>query len=344
MKFYKDHGLGQMDEKEETFEELCLFIPESIPRHQRVILRKNIMESIWMDMSWTRTPTWMSHAPKNWGTTQHGKLSTDNWRVICTVHLLITLIRLWGKKTGCMKDILAHFMDLVSAVHIANMQVTSPNHIQTYNTHIQWYTWKLKALFPDENLKPAHHAALHIRDMLHLFGPNHSHSGVHYEQYINFFHHMNTNEKIGEHRIGHSFSCSISHDDLITGQLEATLLKTSARSANLCALLSDNEDIWDSMQDLITTMNKISQEDVHGFRLASILDPSLPTFEPRSKLDPQVIEDTLHRLLCDLLDHSMDGVVMPKDANFMKEISYHRVVYMLSTSSGFWDSSIMFRE
>ena len=37
MKFYKDHGLGQMDEKEETFEELHSFVPESIPRHQRAI-------------------------------------------------------------------------------------------------------------------------------------------------------------------------------------------------------------------------------------------------------------------------------------------------------------------
>jgi hypothetical protein len=333
-----------MDEKEEAFEELRSFVPESIPRYQRAILGKNVMESIWADMSRTRTPTWMSRAPKNWGTTQRGKLSADNWRVICTVHLPITLIRLWGEKTGRMKEVLAHFMDLVIAVRIANMRVTSPNHIQTYDTHIQRYTRKLKALYPDENIKPTHHAALHIGDMLHLFGPNHSHSGAHYERYINFFHRMNTNEKIGEHRIGHSFSCSVSHDDLITGQLEATLLKTSARSANLRALLSDNEDIRDSMQDLITTMDKINREDVRGFRLASILDPSLPTFEPRSNLDPQIIEDALHRLLCDLLDRSMDGAVMPKDANFMKEISYRGVVYALSTSSGFRDSSIMFRE
>jgi hypothetical protein len=98
------------------------------------------------------------------------------------------------------------------------------------------------------------------------------------------------------------------------------------------------------MQDLITTMDKINREDVRGFRLVSILDPSLPTFEPRSKLDPQVIDDTIHRLLCDLLDRSMDGAAMPKDANFMKEISYRGVVYALSTSSGFRDSSIMFRE
>ncbi|KIM43799.1 hypothetical protein M413DRAFT_68706, partial [Hebeloma cylindrosporum] len=129
-----------------------------------------------------------------------------------------------------------------------------------------------------------------------------------------------------------------------TGQLEVTLLKTSARSANLRALLSDNEDIRDSMQDIITTMSTIDREDVRGFRLASILDPSLPTFEPRSKLDPQFIEGTLHELLCDLLDRSMDASVMLKHANFMKEISYRGVVYALSTSSGFRDSSIMFRE
>lgn len=97
-----------------------------------------------------------------------------------------------------MKEILDHFMDLVSAVQIANMCVSSEGQIQAYNMYMERYIKNIKTLYPDQSLKPTHHAALHIGDMLGLFGPNHSHSGPHYERYINFFHHVSTNSKIGE--------------------------------------------------------------------------------------------------------------------------------------------------
>lgn len=155
------------------------------------------MEVVWEDMRRTVLPTWISPAPPNWGTSQRGKLSADNWRVICTIHLPVTLIRLWSDSSERKKLILAHFMDLVSAVQIANMRITSEHQIQSYNNYMTRYISGIKTLFPDQNLKPAHHAALHIGDMLGLFGPNHSHSGPHYERYINFFHRTNTNSQIG---------------------------------------------------------------------------------------------------------------------------------------------------
>lgn len=58
------------------------------------VLGKDVMEAIWADMTPTELPSWVSEASYNWGTMEQGKLSTDNWRVICTVHLPITLIRL----------------------------------------------------------------------------------------------------------------------------------------------------------------------------------------------------------------------------------------------------------
>lgn len=150
-------------------------------------------------MTATVLPSWISPAPRNWGTAQHGKLSADNWRVICTIHLPITLIRLWsqdGVDTRYM-DMLQHFMDLVIAVRIANMQVTSDEQIECFTAHITRYTAQITTLFPDETLKPNNHMVLHLPEMLGLFGPNHSHSGPHYEQYINYFHSVNTNTKVG---------------------------------------------------------------------------------------------------------------------------------------------------
>lgn len=155
------------------------------------------METVWADMKRTQLPTWISPAPPNWGTAERGKLSADQWRVICTIHLPITLIRLWGDETGRKKAMLEHFMDLVSAVRIANLRISSKDQIRAYNHFMFRYASRCASLYPDETLKPTLHASLHIGDILELFGPVHAISAPFYERYINFFHNLNTNRKIG---------------------------------------------------------------------------------------------------------------------------------------------------
>ena len=91
-------------------------------------------------------------------------------------------------------------MDLVSAVHIANMRISSKNQIEAYKHHIFQYMNGLKVLYPDQHLKPINHAALHIGDVLQLFGPVHSHSAPFYERNIKFLHRINTNLKLGSFR------------------------------------------------------------------------------------------------------------------------------------------------
>ena len=163
----------------------------------RVVLGRAVMQAVWEDMKRTQLPTWVHAAPFNWGTAERGKLSADQWRVVCTIHLPITLIRLWGTKTGRKKEMLNHFMDLVSAVQIANMRISSQNQIKAYSQLILHYATRCSTLFPDVSLKPTLHAAIHIGDMLDRFGPLHSISAPFYERYINFFHRLNTNQKIG---------------------------------------------------------------------------------------------------------------------------------------------------
>jgi hypothetical protein len=88
------------------------------PPTTNAVLGKDVMEAIWADMALTELPPWVTDVPPNWGTAARGKLSANNWRVICTVHLLITLIRLWGgdNTPEHWKNILENFMDLVHAV------------------------------------------------------------------------------------------------------------------------------------------------------------------------------------------------------------------------------------
>lgn len=165
--------------------------------HEGPILGKDVMAEIWGDMKRTQLPLWIRPAPHNWGTTERGKLSADQWRVLCTIHLPITLIRLWENETGRKKDLLENFMHLVTAVRIANMHVSSRNQIQAYNKHIFLYAQGIKSLYPYNNLKPTLHVSLHIGDILELFGPVHSHNAPFYERYINFFHGIKTNGKLG---------------------------------------------------------------------------------------------------------------------------------------------------
>ena len=159
------------------------------------VLGKDVMAVIWEDMKRTQLPSWITSAPANWGTAKRGKLSADNWRVICTIHIPITLIWLWREETGRKRDLLENFMELVSAVRIANMRVSSQEQVSAYNQHIMRYVEGIQQLFPHENLRPTHHAALHIGDQLQHFGPVHSHSSPFYERHISFLHRINTNNK-----------------------------------------------------------------------------------------------------------------------------------------------------
>jgi hypothetical protein len=155
------------------------------------------MEAIRSDMAKTKVPSWISPVPRDWGETRRGKLSADNWHTLYTVHLPITLIRLFGSQAGRRQEIVNNLMDLVIATRIATMQTTSRMQIEQYNRHIFRFSATALQLFPDYHILPSHHAALHIGDMLSLFGPKHSHDSPYYERYIRLFRRMKTNNKLG---------------------------------------------------------------------------------------------------------------------------------------------------
>jgi len=73
----------------------------------------------------------------------------------------------------------------------------SQQQIKAYDDCICRYASRCKELYSNETLKPVLHTALHISQILDLFGPVHAISAPFYECYINFFHCMNTNKKLG---------------------------------------------------------------------------------------------------------------------------------------------------
>ena len=174
------------------------------------ILGKDIMEAIWADMKHTELPSWVTDVPRDWGTAARGKLSANHWRVICTVHLPITLIRLWGGGDAPedRKRKLENFMDMVCAVQITNLRSTSKDDIELYEHYIYRYVTGFKHLYKLAKVKPIHHTALHYGDILRGFGPAHTHGAAFYERHIHSMQGENHNMKLGLWLIFYEYFCA----------------------------------------------------------------------------------------------------------------------------------------
>ena len=155
------------------------------------------MEVVWKDMKLTELPSWMSPAPPNWGTASRGKLTADQWMVVCTVHLPVTLIRLWGSLTDRRFNLLSNFMDLTSAIQLATQRSITPQIIEDHEQLITRYLSEMKALFKGNKIQPIHHVALHTGEFLRLFGPTHAVQAFGGERFLEVLGMQNVNNKSG---------------------------------------------------------------------------------------------------------------------------------------------------
>lgn len=271
------------------------------------VLGKNILESIWDDMKLTQLPSWMSPAPRNWGTAGRGKLKADQWKVIAAVHLPITLMRLWGKRTDRYFHLLCNFMDLNAAVQLANQRVTTTKHIRDYELLLSRYLQGMMSLFKDTALQPIHHVSLHTVDFLRFFGPTHSVRTYGFERFNGILGSQNVNMKSGM-LPSELLTCGPEVLIPTTGELELTFTMTACRTANVEALM-DNKDISAIAPELSDAFTTVSDEDHRGTRLADEIHFP-PTKPPtRIRLDPRTFE-----LLIQLIT---DTIEMPGSLNLM---------------------------
>lgn len=158
------------------------------------------MKEVWKDMKLTELPSWMSPAPSNWGTTSRGKLTADQWMVVCTVHLPVTLIRLWGNLTDRRFELLCNFMDLTTAIQLATQRSVTTQMINDHELLITRYLTNMKRLFKGNKIQPIHHVALHTADFLRLFGPTHAVQAFGGERLLEVLGLQNVNNKSGTPR------------------------------------------------------------------------------------------------------------------------------------------------
>ena len=86
-------------------------------------------------------PSWLTFLPPKLGLSSHRKRNADQWRVLGTNLLPITLIRLWSNSDGTTDwakrchHILETTLHLVSAVVTATSQVTSAEHAKNWGLY-----------------------------------------------------------------------------------------------------------------------------------------------------------------------------------------------------------------
>lgn len=171
--------------------------PQDISKFQ--VLSYEVLQAIRADILSTSLPSWLERPPSNFGSPGHGKLKADQWRTVCTVSMVITLVRLWSFSSASdeEKDLLENFMHLVSAADLASKRTMSTERATAYDEHMYRYLCGLRDIF-DHQFVPNHHLSLHLYSCLLLFGPVHGWWAFPFERFNGLLGQTNTNHKTGE--------------------------------------------------------------------------------------------------------------------------------------------------
>lgn len=161
------------------------------------------MNEVRSDVTNIVTPSWMTSIPANLGSAAHGKLKADQWHVLGTTYLPISLIHLWGNRIAgdprsdrCY-NILQVTISLLSAIIIATSCVTSSSRADLYLEHMRAYVEGIQDLFPDYKCHPNHHMALHLQEYLRQYGPVHAWWTFPFERIIGMLQRIPNNGKFG---------------------------------------------------------------------------------------------------------------------------------------------------
>ena len=118
------------------------------------------MNQIHSDITNMTLPSWLTSIPTNLGSPNHGKLKADQWRVLGSTFLPVSLVCLWSavevgnpQSKQCSK-ILQVTISVLSAVSIASLHVMSVAAADLYLQHMQSYISSLKALFSKYSFSP----------------------------------------------------------------------------------------------------------------------------------------------------------------------------------------------
>lgn len=169
------------------------------PRSDPVI-KPSTLDQIAHDIQTTTIPSWLGRLPPKMFRGTLGNPKADQWRNACTIFLPIALIKAWSREEATPNErlMLDNFMNLVMVVDAASRRSLSKESIHQIKRHLDAYLVALPGLFPYDNLKPNHHASLHIPEGLSRFGPMHGWWTYPFERLNGLLQQFRTNNRFGK--------------------------------------------------------------------------------------------------------------------------------------------------
>ncbi|KAI0069346.1 hypothetical protein K474DRAFT_1610586 [Panus rudis PR-1116 ss-1] len=156
------------------------------------------MAEVWKDAEDMLLPSWIGRLPSKAGSTQHGKLTADQYRNLCTINLVTTLVRLWGGSADAnTQATLDNFLLLVTAIKLAHSRTLTSYQIEQFRSNMHQYLRGILTLYPHTDITPNQHLSLHLPDILKRFGPVHAWRCFPFERYNGMLQNIQTNYKFG---------------------------------------------------------------------------------------------------------------------------------------------------
>ena len=177
---------------------------DNTPRPKRpkktCVLGRNILAEVRHDMKRLLLPSHVNPAPLGVGSAKTGKLSADQWISLLLIHLVFTLIRLWGGEAATSRKhkMLVNFMDLVIAIKLAYFRCTTTQIIADFRFHMQRYLDDMLKLYPGAKVYPVQHFALHFADFMETLGPSHAYRCYAFERGNWLLQRIPTNSRLGK--------------------------------------------------------------------------------------------------------------------------------------------------
>jgi hypothetical protein len=171
-------------------------------------ITKQALQQIREGIAATIRPSWQAALPTNFGCAEHGKLKADQLRTSFEFDIPVSLVQILAnrKSTGNIAEdkraqrIVEFSLDLAMAIAWGLSRRASKHgpHAERYHFYMKRYLAGICELFPDYDLKPNHHFALHLVDILLAFGPLHGTWTYSLERLIGRLQKLNSNSKIGK--------------------------------------------------------------------------------------------------------------------------------------------------
>lgn len=118
-------------------------------------------------------------------------------------------------------------------------------------------------------------------------------------------------------------------------------MSVSARSANLCALLTDYDILRNQVPGIVDTLAKSHAHDTRGFYRRREFQPHAYKLGPKSKWI--LLDNIAHQKLICLLPRCQPPAIVPKRVLSYDEVLWRGVAYSCADSPKFRNSSITFK-